>query len=202
MAIIQLSDGNGTSVQLTPRQAHVVSYLRCGCTLDRVAETMGVDKETIKYHVAQVKNKLGVWTLSDLIEQVAALWVITFGIPLIPAAFRKSDSQLVLDFLNKLGKEVGKEVGKEGGTIAALCAMLYMALEEGWQPISVVITAYADTPTPFVFGTPQPTMTPIPPFYAMENAQNLAMENAQGAMILIGAILFIVLLRHILRFIA
>jgi len=192
---IYLADGNGNKVHLTPRQAHITSYVRSGYTLARIAEVLGVDKETVKYHITQVKNKLGVYTIADVIEQIAALWILTFGFPLVPSAFRQSDSQIIAAFASA-GKEVGKEVGKRVGTSAVICGILFVALAVS---ASTLTTVYAQTPVSY--GTPMPRVTPMPRMITAQMALTTIAYNDILATIGIGFILSIVLFRWLWRFI-
>jgi len=197
VAFIYLSDGNGHSVNLTPRQAHVLSYIRSGYTITATANELGISDETVKYHIEQVKNKAGVFEMRDLIEQVASLWSLTFGFSLLPRCFRLDDSRLVAGLINA-GKEVVKQGGERGGTTVIICAILVLSLLR-FSPISIP-AAFAVTATPVDIGTPVPTITPIPLYYIAEvAAESHIATNMPLALAAIGFVLTAVMIRYVRR---
>jgi len=66
-----------TEARLTPREAEVLQYAAHGKTLEEVAATLGISRETVKTHVFNVRLRLDALNLGHAIAISVARGLIS-----------------------------------------------------------------------------------------------------------------------------
>jgi DNA-binding NarL/FixJ family response regulator len=69
MAIVILRSLEPPVKQLTEQQQRVVHHLIRGLTVDQIALTMSLSKETVNFHITNAKNRLNLGTRNELIAR-------------------------------------------------------------------------------------------------------------------------------------
>ena len=143
---------------LTPREWEVLSLLREGLSNREIGDRLGVTRDGIKYHVAQILLKLGVATREE-----AAAWNPAAPVAVAPA----NRFAARLSGVSRLGL-----IGAAGvilvGVAALAGAVAYNEIAGGGSSTNPAEVSAGGPPTaspgPYGVPTPTPFGTPAPPF--------------------------------------